>query len=162
MQKTNHWLLIVALIISHGMFLLPWGTGTRNEKTATNKVTVPLVEGLQSPINCLPPMNKMKRKRGGSGELGSHRLGIAPAEFNVENKGHVELPLPECSGVETLGHRHHNTPYASTTSPPLTPVERPGETDWQPKKSTKQNTCSNAGLSSSGNVAPLFEKYSQH
>lgn len=117
--------------LSHGMFLLPWGTGTRNEKAAAEKVKVPEVTQFQSPMNYLPSANKMKRKRGGSCELEPQRLRTAPGETQTENNSHTDFPLAACAGTEVSGHRSRNTTFASATSPPLTPVEKPGRMDWE-------------------------------
>lgn len=113
------------------MFLLPWGTGTRNEKAAPEKVKPPAVMPLQSPMDYLPPINKMKRKRGGSDELGSQLPGITSGELPTGKRNHIDFPQPACSGSEASAHTSHNTTFASATSPPLTPVDKADGMAWE-------------------------------
>ena len=72
---------------SHGMFLLPWNTGPRNEKVVTEKTNFATTSLPKSPVTQMSLLNKMKRKRGASG--GPER---SPVKRRIEHLNHAKLP----------------------------------------------------------------------
>lgn len=75
-----------------GMFLLPWGTGARSEKTTVDTENIPVPIKTPIPVSQMSLLNKMKRKRVDSGGALSSR----PDHYSVKKQAiqlsHIELP----------------------------------------------------------------------
>lgn len=88
-----------------GMFLLPWGTGARSEKTAvdTENISVPLQTPI--PVSQMSLLNKMKRKRVDSGGVLSPRpdhnalkkqaLHLSQIELRQQQGVNGSIPVPK-------------------------------------------------------------------
>lgn len=74
------------------MFLLPWGTGARSEKTTADTENIPIPIKNPLPVSQMSFLNKMKRKRVNSGGALSPR----PDHYSVKKQAlqlsHIELP----------------------------------------------------------------------
>ena len=97
------------------MFLLPWNTGTRNEKVVMEKANFTTAPRPMSPVTQLSLLNKMKRKRGDS--AGPERN---PVKRTTEHLGHVELPRLQAN-LNTSNHFQQpsgDNPSAYFETPP--------------------------------------------
>lgn len=75
-----------------GMFLIPWGTGARSEKTAVDTENIPVPIQTPIPVSQMSLLNKMKRKRVDSGGALSPRPDQNSAKKQALHLSHIELP----------------------------------------------------------------------
>lgn len=75
-----------------GMFLLPWGTGARSEKTTVDTENIPVPIRTPRPVSQMSSLNKMKRKRVDSGGALSPRPDHYSLKKQALHISHIELP----------------------------------------------------------------------
>ena len=93
------------------MFLLPWGTGSRNEKVATGKVNRAAVTQPPFPMTHVSLLDKTKRKRRDSGSLTPPCSDHISRKKIKEHVSYVELPPYEGNGLVTSSHGQQGNGY---------------------------------------------------
>lgn len=125
------------------MFLLPWGTGTRNEKASVGKADHTVAT--QPPFS-MPhvSLDKPKRKRGDSGSQMPLCSDQISRKKMREHMSHVELPPYEGNGSVNSSHRQQGGAYIWIDESPVMPADTGGTMDRQ-KDSQKKPHEDDAG-----------------
>lgn len=121
---------VLLILKSHGMFLLPWGNGTRNEKVAAEKATIPATK--QTPLPMMTHvslLNKMKRKRGDSGSLSSPGEDHNAAKRRAEQMNQGRSPLPGSNGLSSTNDKQRNSQYTWIDESSVMPAANGGRMD---------------------------------
>lgn len=80
-----------ALGASHGMFLLPWGTGAKNDKEGAEKTRAVAAKQQRPAVVEIPLLNKMKRKRRESEDSPTSRTERRLEKKRTHQMSHVEV-----------------------------------------------------------------------
>ena len=90
------------------MFLLPWGTGAKNDKEVAEKARVLAAKQQRPAVVEIPLINKMKRKRRESEDSPSPRTGRHLEKKRTHQMSHVEVARGsgDCHGVGAQVNGH--------------------------------------------------------
>lgn len=129
-----------------GMFLLPWGTGARSEKTSVDTENIPVP--IQTPISVSQmSLNKMKRKRVDSGGALSPRPDHYSGKKQALQLSHIELPQQQ--GLD--GNIPVPTQRGGSQTPGVMLADAGGAMEWEATKGGE--SCENKS-DPRGNMSP--------
>lgn len=109
-----------------GMFLLPWGAGSRNEKATDEKANIPVTMKTSLPVTQLPALNRMKRKRRDSGSPISPWQNHDSGKIHVDQISHEELSPSPVTNSSTTGPLQRNSNQTSVML-----ADTGGAMDWE-------------------------------
>ena len=101
-----------AVAASHGMFLLPWGTGAKNDKEVVEKARALAAKQQRPAVVEIPLVHKMKRKRRESEDSPTSRTERRLEKKRTHQMSHVEVARaggeyhgvgPQVSGQQAAG-----------------------------------------------------------
>ncbi|KAI4245093.1 MAG: hypothetical protein L6R40_002692 [Gallowayella cf. fulva] len=110
------------------MFLLSWTTPARYEKEPFDKATSPSTLWPRSSATEASLLNRMKRKRGNSDELG---VLPSPVKPHTEQLSHINIPSPVNASSFTPGPTQSNARVSDTTNNPNRLEDQTDRMDWQ-------------------------------
>lgn len=113
------------------MFLLPWGTGSRNEKVATRKANRAVDAKSPFSMTHVSLLDKTKRKRGDSGSQTPPCSDHVARKKIKEHMSHVELPPYEGNGLVTSSHGQQGNGYIWIDESPVMPADTGGTMDCE-------------------------------
>lgn len=130
-----------------GMFLIPWGTGARREKTAVDTENIPVPIQTPMPVSQMSLLNKMKRKRVDSGGALSPRPDHNSMKKQALHLSHIELPQQQGVNVSVPVPKQRVVGHP----PGVMLADAGGAMEWEATKGGE--SCKNES-DSRGNMPP--------
>lgn len=120
-----------------GMFLIPWGTGARSEKTAVDTENIPVPIQTPKIVSQMSLLNKMKRKRVDSGGALLPRPDHSSVKKQALHLSHIEQPQQQ--GVK--GSIPVPKQRDGSQNPGVMPADAGGAMEWEATK--RGESCQN-------------------